>query len=62
MHDPKDERYPYRHHGPAVHGSKLHDYLISEHSFLEDFVAKQEPLGAEFEKAWSENVEELYEE
>lgn len=22
--------YPYTHHGPAVHGSKLADYLISE--------------------------------
>ena len=25
-----NDRYPYRHHGPAVHGSKLADYLISE--------------------------------
>lgn len=57
----EDERYPYRHHGPAVHGSKLLDYLISEHSLLQDLAAKQEPLGPDFEKAWSDNVEELYE-
>lgn len=25
-----------------------------------DLAARQEPLGAEFEAAWSENVEELY--
>jgi len=29
-------RYPYRHHGPPVHGSKLEDYLISEASLRED--------------------------
>ena len=29
-------RYPYSHHGPAVHGSKLADYLLSEHSLRED--------------------------
>ena len=29
-------RYPYRHHGPAVFGSKLADYLISEASLRED--------------------------
>ena len=29
-------RYPYRHHGPAVHGSKLADYLISEANLRED--------------------------
>lgn len=23
-------RYPYTHHGPAAHGSKLFDYLISK--------------------------------
>ena len=62
MNEKTDDRYPYRHHGPSVHGSKLMDYLISEHSFLEDFVAEQEPLGPEFDKAWSENVEKLYEE
>ena len=30
------DRYPYRHHGPAVHGSKLTDYLISEANMIED--------------------------
>ena len=30
------DRYPYRHHGPAVHGSKLADYLISEANMTED--------------------------
>lgn len=29
-------RYPYRHHGPPVFGSKLADYLISEMSLRED--------------------------
>ncbi len=29
-------RYPYTHHGPTVYGSKLADYLISEHSLRED--------------------------
>ncbi len=34
---PKElNRYPYRHHGPPVHGSKLEDYLISEASLRED--------------------------
>lgn len=26
-----------------------------------DLLARQEPLGSDFERAWSENVEELYE-
>lgn len=30
------ERYPYRHHGPAVHGSKLADFLVSEAHMRED--------------------------
>jgi hypothetical protein len=30
------DRYPYRHHGPAIHGSKLVDFLISEHNMRED--------------------------
>ena len=37
--DPRCEkacRYPYRHHGPAVHGSKTLDYLVSEISLRED--------------------------
>jgi len=29
-------RYPYTHHGPAIHGSKLADYMLSEHSLRED--------------------------
>lgn len=29
-------RYPYRHRGPAMHGSKLADYLISEVALQED--------------------------
>lgn len=29
-------RYPYTHHGPAVHGSKMADYLVSELSLRED--------------------------
>lgn len=33
---PVDPRYPYRHHGPPVHGSKMADYLISEFSLRED--------------------------
>lgn len=28
--------YPYRHDGPAVHGSKLADYLITEATLRED--------------------------
>ena len=36
MIDKCDCRYPYRHHGPAVHGSKLADYLVSEIALLED--------------------------
>ena len=30
------DRYPYRHHGLAVHGSKLADYLISEANMIDD--------------------------
>lgn len=30
--------------------------------FYADLLSRQEPLGAEFERAWAENVEELYEE
>ena len=30
-------RYPYTHHGPAVYGSKLADYLISEAHLQEDY-------------------------
>jgi len=33
---PENERYPYRHHGPSVHGSKLIDYLVSEANMIED--------------------------
>lgn len=29
-------RYPYTHHGPPVHGSKMADYLISELSLRDD--------------------------
>lgn len=29
-------RYPYTHHGPSVYGSKMMDYMISEHSLIED--------------------------
>ena len=36
MHQQDDERYPYRHHGPSVYGSKLADYLVSEQSMEED--------------------------
>ena len=28
--------YPYTHAGPAIHGSKLNDYLITEARMLED--------------------------
>jgi hypothetical protein len=28
--------YPYLHEGPAVHGSKFEDYLISEANLRED--------------------------
>ena len=35
-------RYPYTHHGPAVYGDKLTDYLISEANLIEDGVI--EPL------------------
>jgi len=31
-----ERRYPYSHHGPAVHGSKIADYLLSELSLRED--------------------------
>lgn len=34
--DRSRDRYPYRHHGPAVHGSKMIDYLISELALRED--------------------------
>lgn len=33
----KADRYPYRHHGPTVHGSKIVDFLISEASLREDY-------------------------
>lgn len=33
---PHNPRYPYTHHGPSVHGSKLLDYYISEHSLRQD--------------------------
>lgn len=33
----KTDRYPYRHHGPPVHGSKIVDFLISEASLREDY-------------------------
>jgi len=36
MSDKRDRRYPYTHHGPPVHGSKLADYLISELSLRQD--------------------------
>lgn len=29
-----NNRYPYRHHGPAVYGSKVADYLISEANMI----------------------------
>lgn len=29
--------------------------------FLDDLASRQEPLGTEFDKAWSENVDKLYE-
>ena len=31
-----DNRYPYTHHGPPVHGSKLMDFLISEYNRRQD--------------------------
>jgi hypothetical protein len=34
--DKCDCEFPYRHHGPAVHGSKLMDYLISEANLIEE--------------------------
>lgn len=33
------DRYPYTHHGPAVYGSKLADYLISEANMRDDDAA-----------------------
>ena len=45
-----DSRYPYTHHGPAVHGSKLLDYLISEYSRREDRPELFEQLDAEMER------------
>ncbi|WP_299663907.1 hypothetical protein [uncultured Ruegeria sp.] len=30
------ERYPYTHHGPAVHGDKLTDFYVSEANMKED--------------------------
>jgi hypothetical protein len=30
-------RYPYTHHGPAVFGSKLADYLFSEAHLCDDY-------------------------
>lgn len=30
------QRYPYTHRGPAIYGTKLVDYLISEASLRED--------------------------
>ena len=29
--------------------------------WLSDFVSDQEPLGAEFQKVWDDNIEKLYE-
>ena len=42
MIDKCDCRFPYRHHGPAVHGSKLADYLISEIALAEMMQAGEE--------------------
>lgn len=38
-------RHPYRHHGPAIHGSKLADFLISEASLQEDRRARAKEPG-----------------
>jgi len=36
-------------------------YRTAMSGIFADLLAKQEPLGAEFDAAWSENVEALYE-
>lgn len=58
------ERYPYRHHGPAVHGSKLADFLVSEANMIEDGIlpdpARMEPLGADFNAAIFDDLDSLY--
>ena len=57
--------YPYTHHGPSVHGSKLKDFLISEASMIEAGILpdpmKMEPLGDEFTEAIFDDLDSLYE-
>ena len=43
-------QYPYTHHGPPVHGSKLEDYLISEISLIENGLSKAEAARRHFVK------------
>lgn len=38
------------------------DFTAALAEVFADLLARQEPLGADFNAAWSENVEELYEE
>lgn len=61
------ERYPYRHHGSSVHGSKLEDFLISELNMIEDGVHphEQSPLtimshGLDLAKDESQTVKAIY--
>lgn len=45
--------YPYTHLGPAVHGSKLEDYLISEASMFEAGIL---PVTKSKEQAWNDTT------
>lgn len=36
-------RYPYTHHGPAVFGSKMEDFLISEANLELDDIVRRNP-------------------
>lgn len=59
-----NDRYPYRHTGPAVFGCKMTDYLISEANMIKDgFIpasADMKLLGPDEEAAIFGGVESLY--
>ena len=52
------DRYPYTHHGPPVHGSKLLDYLISEMHLRKDRPELFEACGGSDEPAQVQRVSE----
>jgi len=58
------DRYPYRHKGPPVHGSKLIDFLVSEANMIDDGLlpdlSDMGPLGSEFNEAIFDDLDSLY--